>query len=52
MALGWLLANPVVTSPIVGANNVTQLKESLGAVGLGLSEEEMKTLNEASQWQE
>ena len=28
------------TSPIVGANNVDQLNEALGAVGLRLSEEE------------
>jgi aryl-alcohol dehydrogenase-like predicted oxidoreductase len=52
MALGWLLTNPVVTCPIVGANNVSQLKETLGAVGLRLSEEEMKTLNETSKWEE
>ena len=52
MALGWMLTNPVVTSPIVGANNVAQLHESLGAVGLRLSEEEIKTLDEMSQWEE
>jgi aryl-alcohol dehydrogenase-like predicted oxidoreductase len=52
MALGWMLTNPVVTCPIVGANNVTQLQETLGAVGLRLSEEEMRTLNEMSKWEE
>jgi aryl-alcohol dehydrogenase-like predicted oxidoreductase len=52
MALGWLLTNPVVTSPIVGVNNVSQLNEILGAVGLRLAEDEMKTLNEMSKWEE
>ena len=52
MALGWMLTNPVVTSPIVGANNVDQLNETLGAVGLRLSEEEIKSLDEMSQWEE
>ncbi len=51
MALGWLLTNPVVTSPIVGANSVEQLQESLGALGLRLSQEEMATLNELSAWE-
>lgn len=51
MALGWLLTNPVVTSPIIGANTVEQLRESLGAVGLRLSQEEMATLNELSAWE-
>ena len=52
MALGWMLTNPVVTSPIVGTNNVAQLNETLGAVGLRLSEEETKSLDQMSQWEE
>ena len=52
MALGWLLANPVVTSPIIGANNVTQLNELLGAVELKLSDEEIQALDEMSRWEE
>jgi aryl-alcohol dehydrogenase-like predicted oxidoreductase len=46
MALGWLQSMPFVTSPIVGANTTDQLKESLGAVGLRLNEEEMQRLDE------
>lgn len=46
MALGWQLTLPFVTSPIIGANTVEQLEESLGAVGLRLSEEEMARLDE------
>lgn len=46
MALAWLLSQPFVTAPIVGANTVAQLEESLGAVELRLTEEEMLRLDE------
>jgi aryl-alcohol dehydrogenase-like predicted oxidoreductase len=46
MALGWQLSLPFVTSPIIGANTVEQLDESLGAAGLRLSEEEMARIDE------
>jgi aryl-alcohol dehydrogenase-like predicted oxidoreductase len=46
MALAWLFTQPFVTAPIVGANTVTQLEESLGAVGLRLTEDEMLRLDE------
>ena len=45
MALGWLLTLPIVTAPIIGANTVEQLEESLGAAGLRLTEEEMARLD-------
>lgn len=44
-ALAWLLTNPVVTSPIVGANSAAQLAESLGAAGYRLEADEVKSLN-------
>lgn len=47
-ALAWLLTNPVVTSPIIGANNVAQLNEALGAAGYRLTAEEMATLHQLS----
>ena len=50
IALAWQLAQPVITSPIIGANSVEQLNESLGAVGLGLADEEIKRLNDLSSW--
>lgn len=48
IALAWQLTQPVITSPIIGANSIAQLNDSLGAVGLRLTEEEMKALDEAS----
>ncbi len=50
VSLAWLLAQPVITAPIIGANSVEQLKASLDAVSLKLSEEQIKRLNEASDW--
>lgn len=47
-ALAWLMGNPAVTAPIVGANSAEQLKDALGAVDYRLSAEEMQMLTEAS----
>jgi len=49
-ALAWLLTNPVVTAPIIGANSVDQLKETLRATGYRLTAEEMDQLNQASDY--
>jgi len=48
IALAWLLAQPVISSPIIGANSIEQLMPSLEAVDIHLSEEEMTLLDEAS----
>ncbi len=44
MALGWMLTRPGITSPIIGPRNLEQLNDNLGAVGLRLSEAEMKAI--------
>lgn len=49
-ALAWLLTNPVMTAPIIGANTKTQLQDALGAAGYRLNAEEMKTLNELTKY--
>jgi len=41
IALAWLLSQPVITSPIIGARDLDQLNDNLGAAGLRLSEEEL-----------
>jgi aryl-alcohol dehydrogenase-like predicted oxidoreductase len=43
-----LLSQPVITAPIVGANSVAQLSESLAACEARLTAEEMAMLSEAS----
>ena len=48
VALAWLLSQPVITAPIVGARTLEQLEESLGAIGFRLTASEMKVLDEAS----
>jgi aryl-alcohol dehydrogenase-like predicted oxidoreductase len=45
-ALAWLLSNPAITAPIIGANSIEQLNDSLGAAGYHLSDDEMATLNQ------
>jgi aryl-alcohol dehydrogenase-like predicted oxidoreductase len=45
-AIAWLLTNPVVTAPIIGANNILQLRESLGAASFRLNDDEMEALNQ------
>ena len=49
-ALAWQLAQPVITAPIIGANTVEQLRDSLAALDVTLSEEQNQRLNEASSW--
>ena len=44
-ALAWMLANPTVTSAIVGANIVNQLGESLKAADIQLSPQEKNQLD-------
>jgi aryl-alcohol dehydrogenase-like predicted oxidoreductase len=48
MALAWLLTLPFVSAPIIGANTVEQLDESLGAAGLRLTEDAMKKIDEVT----
>jgi aryl-alcohol dehydrogenase-like predicted oxidoreductase len=50
-ALAWLLTQPNITAPIIGANSVEQLRESLGAAGVRLAPEEMSVLDHASSWE-
>lgn len=50
-ALAWLLSQPVITAPIIGANSVAQLRENLGGAGVKLADEEMAALNEVSKWE-
>jgi aryl-alcohol dehydrogenase-like predicted oxidoreductase len=48
VALAWLVDRPGVSSVILGARSVEQLEQNLGAVGLHLSADETRILDEAS----
>jgi 1-deoxyxylulose-5-phosphate synthase len=47
VALAWLLQQPGVTAPIIGASKMRHLEDAIEALNLNLSEAELKTLNEA-----
>lgn len=46
LALAWLLKNPVVTAPIIGPRTVDQLTESLAALEIDLTDEQMVQLDQ------
>ena len=48
IALNWILQQPGITAPIMGARTLEQLKENLGCTGWQLSEEEMNKLKKTS----
>ena len=46
VALAWLLQQPGVTAPIVGASKMNHLEEAIAALEIELSEEEIASLQE------
>ena len=49
IALAWLLAQPVVTSVIVGAKTTDQLQDNLAAREIVLTDDELESLREVSE---
>jgi aryl-alcohol dehydrogenase (NADP+) len=47
VALAWILAQPEVTAPIVGASKMKHLEDAIAAVDLKLDETEIRELEEA-----
>ena len=45
VGLAWLLAQPVVTSPIVGVTKAEHLTDALAAVDLRLTDDELTELS-------
>jgi aryl-alcohol dehydrogenase-like predicted oxidoreductase len=45
VALAWLLANPVVTAPIIGPRTVAQLESAVRAIDIALSAETLAALD-------
>jgi 1-deoxyxylulose-5-phosphate synthase len=44
VALAWLVANPVITAPIVGATQPHHIDDAVAALAIELTEEEKATL--------
>jgi aryl-alcohol dehydrogenase-like predicted oxidoreductase len=44
IALAWLLDKPHITAPIIGATKLEHLEQSIAALDISLSEEEIKKL--------
>jgi 1-deoxyxylulose-5-phosphate synthase len=50
-AIAWCLANPAVTSAIIGANSLAQLEDTVKGAEVRLSTEEKETLDAVTAWQ-
>ncbi len=48
VALNWLLRQPIVTAPIIGARTMEQLEDNLGATDWKLNDEQVQQLGEVS----
>ena len=51
VTLAWVLAQPFVTAPIIGANSVEQLSDSIGAADLVLAAEEIEEISNVAHWE-
>lgn len=49
-AIAWVLANPTVTSAIIGANSIKQLEDTMKGAEIDLSSEEKSALDEVTAW--
>ena len=44
IALAWLRTNPVVTAPLVGASNASQIDDAIASLSVNLTEQEIRRL--------
>ncbi len=51
VTLAWMLAQPFMSAPIVGANTIAQLEDSMGASDLKLSSDEIAEISKVSDWE-
>lgn len=52
VSLAWLLADTIISSPIIGATSLEQLDENLGALDVKLTEEEKQRIDDLTAWEE
>ncbi len=50
VTLAWMLVQPFMTAPIIGANTVAQLEDSMGATSLTLTREDLARISAVSDW--
>ena len=50
IAISWVAHQESVTAPILGANTIKQLEENVGALEIKLTKDDLKHLDEASEW--
>jgi aryl-alcohol dehydrogenase-like predicted oxidoreductase len=48
VALAWVLSNPAITAPVMGARTLAQAEDNMAALSLELSEAQRQRLDEAS----
>jgi aryl-alcohol dehydrogenase-like predicted oxidoreductase len=44
IALAWLRTNPVVTAPLVGASNTSQIDDAVASLSVNLTQQEIRRL--------
>jgi aryl-alcohol dehydrogenase-like predicted oxidoreductase len=47
--LAWMLGKPYITAPIIGASKMEHLEQSIAALDIQLSEDEVSSLEEPYQ---
>ena len=50
-AIAWVLANPAVSSAIIGANSIAQLEDTMQGANVALSAQDKAALDETTAWQ-
>lgn len=50
-AIAWVLANPAVTSAIIGANSIEQLTDTMKGADIQLSADDKTALDETTAWE-
>jgi aryl-alcohol dehydrogenase-like predicted oxidoreductase len=48
LAVAWVMSNPAITAPIIGARNLEQLKGSLGALDIEMTDQWREEITELS----
>ena len=50
IAISWVVHQESITAPIIGVNSIEQLEENVGALEIKLKKDDLKEIDEASEW--